>query len=126
LRYTHVITSSKLCQRHQQGLRREGEKNKENGAKGCQALSKQAHLLIDKKAQTQKGNKENLLNAIIIKKKYMQEKREIKKNKRSTHIFATSITPSRHVISDSFNFSISLSKPLIQSFDKEKGPQAKR
>lgn len=55
----------------------------------------------------------------------MQEKREIKKNKRSTHIFATSITPSRHVISDSFNFSISLSMPLIQSFDKEKGPQAK-
>jgi hypothetical protein len=79
LRYTHVITSSKLCQRHQQGLRREGEKNKEKGAKGCQALSKQAHLLIDKKAQTQKGNKENLLNAIIIKKNTCKKKGRLRK-----------------------------------------------
>lgn len=68
-----VITSTKLCQRHQQGFRWEGRKNKEKGAKGCHGLSKQGHLLMDKRPRLRKETEKNLLNAIIIKKRSKKE-----------------------------------------------------
>ena len=61
-----------------------------------------------KKTERVKGNCTININTSRFQISRLQQKHEESKI-HSTHILATSITPSLHVISDSFNFSISLS-----------------